>query len=61
MRYFTTPQDGLATAVGARVSWAPALLYLNPHFLFGGIAGQAALFVAAGVLALLLLVGWRTR
>lgn len=47
--------------MGARVSWAPALLYLSPHFLFGGIAGQAALFIAAGVLALLLLVGWRTR
>ena len=54
------PRALLAAEVGARVSWAPALLNLNPHFLFGGIAGQAALFIAAGVLALLLLVGWRT-
>ena len=54
------PRALLATQVGERISWAPALLYLNPHFLFGGLAGQAALFLAAGVFALLLLVGWRT-
>ena len=53
------PRALLAAEVGSRIPWAPVLLNLNPHFLFGGI-GQALVFVAAGATAVLLLVGWRT-
>ena len=54
------PRALLAAEVGARIPWAPVLLNLNPHFLFGGLIGQALVFVAAGATAVLLLVGWRT-
>ena len=55
------PREVLAAEVGSRMAWAPVLLKLNPHFLFGGAGGQAVLFVVAGLVAVLLLVGWRTR
>ena len=54
------PRALLAAEVGSRIPWAPVLLNLNPHFLFGGLIGQALLFVAAGAAAVLLLAGWRT-
>ena len=54
------PRALLAAEVGSRIPWAPVLLNLNPHFLFGGLIGQALVFVAAGATAVLLLVGWRT-
>ncbi len=54
------PRALLAAEVGSRIPWAPILLNLNPHFLFGGLIGQALLFVAAGAAAVLLLAGWRT-
>ena len=55
------PRALLAAEVGSRIPWAPVLLRLQPHFVFGTLPGQALVFAAAAVVAALLLVGWRTR
>ena len=34
------PRALLAAEVGSRIPWAPVLLNLNPHFLFGGLLGR---------------------
>ena len=54
-------RGALADEVRSRLPWAAVLLQLQPHFLFGGSAGQSVLFLLAGIVAVLLIVGWRTR
>ena len=55
------PRALLAEQVGARAPALVPILNLVPHVAFDGALGQALLFVLAGAVALLLLVGWQTR
>ena len=55
------PRALLAEQVGARAPALLPILNLVPHVAFDGVPGQALLFVLAGAVAVLLIVGWQTR
>ena len=55
------PRALLDDQVRARAPALVPILNLVPHLLFDGALGQGLLFAVAGVVAVLLGVGWRTR
>ena len=55
------PRTLLAEQVAARAPWLAPFLNLAPHVFFGEALGQGTLFALAGLVAVMLLVGWRTR
>lgn len=55
------PRALLADDIGSRTPWLSLGVGLVPHFWFSGLIGQGFWFVVAGLTAVLLLVGWRTR